>query len=279
MSENETAPGLPVEATWQRHSLAADAPADELEASYRAAVDAIREGRVIVIPTDTVYGVAADATNADAVQALLNAKVRGRDMPPPVLISDAIMLGSLAQEVPEAAATLTAAHWPGALTVILKAQSSLGMDLGETAGTIAVRVPDHEGTRALLRRTGPLAVSSANISGNPAATTVDEAVDQLGESIAVYLDGGPTPGMSPSSIVDFSGSDAGRLVRLGALTVEALQELLPDLDLGEFAPVTEVEEVDEAPAEPETETAEEAAVEDMIEEGGPVEAAEEPAQS
>ncbi|WP_022910375.1 L-threonylcarbamoyladenylate synthase [Aestuariimicrobium kwangyangense] len=230
-STGDQLPLAPVEPAWQRHTLGIDD-----EAGLDAAVKAVRAGEVIVIPTDTVYGVAADATSPEAVQRLLNAKVRGRDMPPPVLISDAIMLGSLADEVPESVHALTAAHWPGALTVILKAQSSLGMDLGETEGTIAVRVPNHDGARALLRRTGPLAVSSANISGNPAATTVDEAIDQLGESISVYLDGGPTPGLAPSSIVDFSTNPDGRLVRLGALTIEQLTERLPQLDLGEFAP-------------------------------------------
>ena len=279
----------PAQPTWRRFSLT-----DDTEAALAAAVTAVRAGEVIVLPTDTVYGIAADATNAAAVQRLLNAKVRGRDMPPPVLISDALMLGSLVDEVPEQARALTAAHWPGALTVILKAQPSLGMDLGETEGTIAVRVPDHESTRGLLRRTGPLAVSSANVSGNPAATTVDEAIGQLGESVSVYVDGGPVAGAGASSIIDFSTSDEGRLVRLGALTVEQLQDVLPQLDLGEFAPQPEPEKSDtpeESESEAERPTPEELTleqsddeeleeqVEDMIEEGGPVASETEPTAS
>ena len=148
---------------------------DDIWAAYSAAVDAILDGQLVVFPTDTVYGIAADAFKPDAVQRLLDAKGRGRDMPPPVLISAVETLDALATSVSETGRKLCEAFWPGALTVICHAQTSLMWDLGETKGTVALRVPDHENTRELLSRTGPLAVSSANVSGQPAATDVYDA--------------------------------------------------------------------------------------------------------
>ena len=165
-----------------------------------------------MLPTDTVYGIGADAFSADAVQRLLDAKARGRDMPPPVLIGESSLIRALAIDVPEEAKDLIARHWPGALTVICRIQPSLRMDLGDSKDTIALRVPDHELAREILRRTGPMAVSSANLSGLPAALTCDEAIDQLGDSVAVYLDGGELAagGGLPSTIVDFTqSSDRG----------------------------------------------------------------------
>lgn len=201
----------------------------DLEPALQAAKEVIAAGQCLVMPTDTVYGICADAFDAHAVQRLLTAKQRGRDMPPPVLISDQGVMAALARDVPEAADRLVSAHWPGPLTIICKAQPSLRMDLGETRGTIAVRVPDHELARDVLRRTGPLAVSSANISGSPSATTAHDAADQLGMDVALYLDGGPTTGPVPSSIVDFTVEPEGRVVREGVLTVEVLRRTLPGL--------------------------------------------------
>ena len=172
---------------------------DDLGGAYSAAVDAILDGKLIVMPTDTVYGIAADAFKPDAVQRLLDAKGRGRDMPPPVLISVVESLDALATDVPDAGRKLCEEYWPGPLTVICHAQSSLMWDLGETHGTVALRVPDHENTRELLSRTGPLAVSSANLSGHPAALDVYDAEEQLKDSVAVYLDGGESTGGQPST--------------------------------------------------------------------------------
>lgn len=200
------------------------------EAGLTEAVTAVRAGQCIVLPTDTVYGIGADAFDAAAVQGLLDAKERGRDMPPPVLIAEPSMLRAIAEEVPAAAAALAKAFWPGALTLILKAQSRSGMSLGETKGTVAVRVPDHDDARALLRRTGPLAVSSANVSGQPAALTCDEAVAQLGDRVAVYLDGGAAAGGVASTIVDFASAPEGRVLRLGAIPLDALREVAPEIE-------------------------------------------------
>ncbi|MCG2799939.1 MAG: threonylcarbamoyl-AMP synthase [Cellulomonas sp.] len=188
------------------------------------AVAALGRGELIVLPTDTVYGVGADAFTPAAVQGLLDAKGRGRQMPPPVLIADVRTLDGLARDVPAGARALAEAFWPGGLTLIVQAQPSLAWDLGETGGTVALRVPDHQIARELLGRTGPLAVSSANRTGRPAATTAAQAFDQLGESVAVYLDAGPTPGLTPSTIVDATG---GRLkvLRFGVLDLAALREV------------------------------------------------------
>jgi L-threonylcarbamoyladenylate synthase len=205
-----------------------DFTGDELAPAFRAAVDAIEAGDLVVLPTDTVYGIAADAFKADAVQRLLDAKGRGRDMPPPVLISVVETLDALATDISEAGRKLCEAFWPGPLTVICHAQTSLMWDLGETQGTVALRVPDHENTRELLSRTGPLAVSSANLSGQPATTEVYDAEAQLQDSVAVYLDGGPTSGNEPSTIVDLTG-DTPYVVRVGALSVDRLREVVPEI--------------------------------------------------
>jgi L-threonylcarbamoyladenylate synthase len=223
---------------YQRFDCTGSDPEAIAQAAEAARV-AVEQGDCIVFPTDTVYGIGADAFSAEAVQRLLDAKIRGRDMPPPVLIAEASLLRALAVDVPEAAKTLVAWYWPGPVTVICKAQPSLHMDLGETGGTIALRVPNHELAREILRKTGPLAVSSANISGMPAATTCDEAIDQLADRVSVYLDGGPlgTDGVAlPSTIVDFTQVPGGAILRRGALSVEQIRDVCPDVvDLDEDA--------------------------------------------
>ena len=188
-----------------------------------AASAALRRGELVVLPTDTVYGVAADAFNPGAVDALLAAKGRGRDMPVPVLVANQEMLAALVGDLPEAARALTAAHWPGALTVVVRHTPHLSWDLGDARGTVAVRMPDDELALDLIARTGPLAVSSANRSGHPPATTMLDARLQLGASVAVYLDGGPRPSGTPSSIVDLTG-DEPRLLREGALSAALLRD-------------------------------------------------------
>lgn len=200
------------------------------DAGIDAAVAAIGAGECIVLPTDTVYGIGADAFQPDAVAALLAAKARGRDMPPPVLVADATVLMALGADVSDHAKDLAQAHWPGALTIIVHAQPSLTLDLGDTHGTIAVRVPDDDDVRDLLRRTGPLAVSSANLSGHPPAGTVAEARDQLGSSVRVYLDGGDRVGNEPSTIVDFTRTRYGSVVRHGALGIDVLRETVAFLE-------------------------------------------------
>lgn len=198
------------------------------------------------MPTDTVYGVAADAFSPEAVQRLLDAKGRGRQSPPPVLIPNTDTLAALAAEVVEPVRMLAEAFWPGQLTIVLKAQSALDWDLGEAGGTVALRIPDHELALELLQETGPLAVSSANKSGEPAARNVPDAERMLGEAVAVYLDAGEvTGGGTASTIVDATQltneGGALRILREGAISREALGELfaLPEGEGAEPEAVTD----------------------------------------
>ena len=188
-----------------------------------AAATVLRRGELAVLPTDTVYGVAADAFNPAAVDALLAAKGRGRDMPVPVLVANTAMLTAIVGELPPQAQELTDASWPGALTVVVRHTPHLSWDLGDARGTVAVRMPDDALALDLIARTGPLAVSSANRSGHPPAATMLDARLQLGAAIAVYLDGGARPTAVPSSIVDLTG-DEPRLLREGALPAGLLRD-------------------------------------------------------
>lgn len=211
----------------------------ELLTGTRLARAAIGRGELIVLPTDTVYGVGADAFNADAVARLLEAKGRGRQSPPPVLIPGFDTLDALAETVPDQVRDLVKAFWPGGLTVVLPAQPSLAWDLGETRGTVALRMPDNTIALELLAETGPLAVSSANKTGKPAATTAQDAADMLEESVAVYLDGGhvgekhSASGVTETSstIVDAtplaSGTGPVRILRHGVISEERMREAVP----------------------------------------------------
>lgn len=203
---------------------------EQREAALDAAGQAVRLGRLVVLPTDTVYGVGADAFDPSAVTRLLAAKGRGREMPPPVLVGTKGTLEALATRVPPYVAPLVDQFWPGALTIVCHQQPSLQWDLGETRGTVAIRMPDHDLARALLDRTGPLAVSSANLSGQPAAVDADEAFAMLGEAVAVVVDGGAAPGGVASTIIDATGPRP-RLLRAGAIPVEELDAALADLEL------------------------------------------------
>jgi L-threonylcarbamoyladenylate synthase len=190
----------------------------------KAAADAVLRGELVVLPTDTVYGIGADAFSPAAVAALLAAKGRGRDMPPPVLVGTVRAASALVEDLGPWGQQLIDEFWPGGLTIVCRASRTLSWDLGETKGTVAVRMPQDEVTLELLRETGPMAVSSANLSGSPAATTAAEARDQLGDSVAVYLDGGPSTGGQASTIVDLTG-DAPQLLRQGAISMGRLREI------------------------------------------------------
>ena len=201
---------------------------DQREAGLTAAAAALSRGELVLLPTDTVYGVAADAFTPSAVTRLLAAKNRGRNMPVPVLIGEASTLAGLVVIIPPVAHDLAEAFWPGGLTLVVEHAPSLAWDLGEAEGTVAVRLPDDDLARDLLRRTGPLAVSSANRSGRPAATTAAEAVYQLGEMAAVVLDGGPRTSSAASTIVDCT-TLVPRVLRLGAIDLDALREVVPEI--------------------------------------------------
>jgi len=201
----------------------------ELLTGMRLARTAIGRGDLVVIPTDTVYGVAADAFNPEAVQKLIDAKGRTRQSPPPVLIPGIPTLDALAESVPDEVRALVAAFWPGGLTIILPAQSSLVWDLGETRGTVALRMPSNRVALELLSETGPLAVSSANLTGQPAATTAKDAERMLGDSVALYLDDGPG-GTLASTIVDATGlllpDGKLRIVREGVIPTADIRDLV-----------------------------------------------------
>lgn len=201
---------------------------DEREAAVSAATRAVQQGELVVVPTDTVYGIAADAFDAEAVAALLDAKGRGREMPPPVLVSAATTLDALATGLPGYARALIEEFWPGPLTLVCRQQPSLQWDLGETRGTVAVRMPDHDVALAVLERTGPLAVSSANLTGRPAALDADAAEEMLGDEVSVIVDAGPVGGGEASTIVDVTG-EQGRILRRGALGLEQLNAALEPL--------------------------------------------------
>jgi tRNA threonylcarbamoyl adenosine modification protein (Sua5/YciO/YrdC/YwlC family) len=200
------------------------------EPGLAAATTAVRSGELVVLPTDTVYGLAADAFDAAAVRRLLDAKGRGRDMPPPVLVGSVATLDALGSDVPSWARALVEHYWPGPLTNVVREQSSLQWDLGDTRGTVAVRMPHDPVALELLARTGPLAVSSANTTGRPAATDADQAAEMLGESVSVVLDGGPTVDDRPSTIVDCT-ADRPRVLRVGAVPIDELRTVLAASDV------------------------------------------------
>lgn len=226
---------------------------DERARGLEHAQRAISEKKCVVLPTDTVYGIGADAFSPQAVTMLLVSKGRSRTMPPPVLIPRLNALDGLATDVSADARKLAEAFWPGGLTLILHAQPSLDWDLGETKGTVALRMPADDIALELLTLTGPLAVSSANRTGQAPGQTAAAAREQLAESVEVYLEGGfrPKEGETavPSTIVDATGPLL-RVVRNGAVSLDQLREHVPGvLGLGE---------IPMAPEEPEEPVSEEA---------------------
>jgi L-threonylcarbamoyladenylate synthase len=197
-------------------------------AALAAAAHCIGSGQLVVLPTDTVYGVGADAFDADAVAALLAAKGRGRDMPVPVLVGSWTTIEGLVTAVTARTRALVEAFWPGGLTLVVEHAPTLSWDLGDTRGTVAVRMPLHPVAIELLETTGPLAVSSANRTGQAAALTAARAQAQLGDAVAVYLDGGAAATGVASTIVDLT-AEVPKVLRAGAVSLDALREVVPDI--------------------------------------------------
>lgn len=198
----------------------------DLLEGMRQAKQVIGRAGLIVLPTDTVYGIGADAFSAFAVNALLEAKGRGRQSPPPVLIPSLDTLRALADNPPSVTFKLAEKFWPGALTLILRSQPSLSWDLGETKGTVALRIPNNDVTLALLKEVGPLAVSSANLTGQAAATNADQAEQYFASKVGVYLDGGPTKSSKPSTILDLTEPGFVKVVRVGAISVTQIKKVV-----------------------------------------------------
>ena len=215
----------------------------ERVAGIEAAVTAARAGELIVLPTDTVYGIGADAFIPAAVTTMLAAKGRGRNMPPPVLVGTARAAAALVDDLGAFGQDLIDEFWPGALTLVFRASPTLLWDLGDTKGTVALRMPLHSVALDVLKQTGPLAVSSANRHGQPSAISADEAEQQLGEAVSIYLDGGPCADNVPSTIVDLT-SVIPKVLRVGAISVDRL---------GTVASVIADDEHDAEGAEPDPE--------------------------
>jgi L-threonylcarbamoyladenylate synthase len=194
------------------------------ESGIDAAVAAVRAGDLLVLPTDTVYGIGADAFTPDAVRAMLAAKGRGRNVPSPVLVGTARAASALVDDMGAFGQDLIDEFWPGALTLVFRASPTLLWDLGDTRGTVALRMPLHPVALDVLKQTGPMAVSSANRHGQPPAMTAEEAERQLGEVVSVYLDAGPSPDIVPSTILDLTGT-IPRVLREGAISVDRLRKV------------------------------------------------------
>ncbi|OBB76827.1 L-threonylcarbamoyladenylate synthase [Mycobacterium sp. 852014-52144_SCH5372336] len=199
--------------------------ADQRETGIASAISALKGGRLVVLPTDTVYGVGADAFDGEAVAALLAAKGRGRDMPVPVLVGSWHTIEGLVYNVPNSARELIRAFWPGALSLVVRQAPSLHWDLGDAHGTVMLRMPLHPVAIELLRAVGPMAVSSANVSGQPPAVTAEAAREQLGEQVEVYLEAGPSERRAASTIVDLTGAHP-RVLREGPVGADAIATVL-----------------------------------------------------
>lgn len=193
-------------------------------AGIAAATTAVLKGALVVLPTDTVYGIGCDAFRPSAVTSLLAAKGRDRQMPPPVLVGSVRAAAALVEDLGPYGQQLIDEFWPGGLTLVCRASRSLQWDLGDTRGTVAIRMPQHPVAIELLMATGPMAVSSANLTGSPPAVTAGAAREQLGDSVEIYLDGGQCEAEIPSTIVDLT-AQMPRLLRGGVVPIGRLREV------------------------------------------------------
>lgn len=186
-------------------------PVEDLDAAERA----LRAGQLVGLPTDTVYGLAADAFRTGAADRLFAAKRRPRDVDLPVLVAGEDQARELATGIPDVAFRLMERFWPGALTLVLPRDPEVVADLGDDEATIGLRCPDHDVALELCRRVGPLATTSANLHGQPTATTAQEVADLFGSAVPVVLDGGTCAG-SPSTVLDCTGAEP-KLLREGRI--------------------------------------------------------------
>lgn len=216
-----------------------DVTGDDRDDAVERAAAALRESRLVVLPTDTVYGLAADAFSLDATAAVFAAKERARAHPLAVLVRSQKQLPALTPLVSATLDRLVAAYWPGPLTIVVPAQTQLRWDLGRNDGTIAVRMPLDEVALELIRSVGPLAVTSANRSGHAPGATAQDAAEQLGDAVDVYLDDGPRSGGVLSTIVDVTRREP-HVLREGVLpATEVLAVARGELDPFAVAPAEE----------------------------------------
>lgn len=194
--------------------------------AFAYAVQLLREHRVIAFPTDTVYGIGAHGFSEHAIEQLFVVKTRERGRAIPYLLSDAEHLNVVAREIPETARRLATKFWPGALTLVVRASARVPKILIAGGETVAVRVPNHRLTRALIDALGvPLAATSANLSGGRDPANADEVRAQLDGRIPLILDGGATRGNVPSTVVDVT-VDPPRVLRVGMIAVEEIERVL-----------------------------------------------------
>ena len=193
-----------------------------------AAIEAVKSGELVVFPTDTVYGVGADAFTPHAITSLHHARSVTNQVPPPVLVGSRHTLDGLVYSLPKAARELADAFWPGALTLYVEHSPSLQWDLGDTGGKVAVRMPLHPVALEVLRAVGPRAVTTATKAGQPAPGTAEAAREQLEYAVRVYLEAGPAHDPAPSTIVDVSG-EVPRVLRAGAIPLEKLRDVVPEI--------------------------------------------------
>ena len=198
--------------------------ADERDIAITRARGALRAGELVVMPTDTVYGIGADAFNPDATRRIFEVKKRPRSLPLPILVSRPRQAWALSADVPEEAATLAAGFWPGALTLILP-EAELAWDIGDTRGGVAVRMPMHDDVLRLLEAVGPMAVTSANITGETTPRTIEGVQEKFGDAVGVYLDGGESPSESGSTIVDLA-KGTPMIVREGPIQASEIERVL-----------------------------------------------------
>ena len=192
-------------------------------------MSAVRNGELVVLPLESSYAVACDAFSMPAVAALLDLKGDPARRPPVVLVPDVRTLDGLAADVPDATRALGEAFWPGLLTLVCTAQSTLRWDLGDSRGTASLRMPVHPLALELLTRTGPLAFATAAPTGAPAPRECLAALDVVGDAADVYLDAGPAPWTAASTVVDGRG-EVPRVVRPGAISVDDLRSVVPDVE-------------------------------------------------
>jgi tRNA threonylcarbamoyl adenosine modification protein (Sua5/YciO/YrdC/YwlC family) len=215
-----------------------------------SAAAAVQSGLLVVLPVESSYALACDAFSPSAVADLLRLKGDPARRPPAVAVPTVRTLDGLAADVPAATRALAEAFWPGMLTIVCTAQPTLRWDLGDSRGTVSLRMPVHPLALELLSRTGPLAFTTAAPTGTPAPRECDEALELLGDDVETYLDAGPAPWTATSTVVDGRG-EVPRVVRLGGVTVEELRSVVPDVDvpaalLPQDDPARQVERTQEA---------------------------------
>lgn len=190
------------------------------------ALAVLKKGGLVAFPTDTVYGVGALAFDGKAIESIYLAKDRPVEKAIPILIGDLRELGEVGVDIPQVARQLASRFWPGPLTILVPKRSDLPESVSATS-TVGVRIPDHETARVLLRATGPMAVTSANISGAQSPVTAEEVYEQLGGRIPLIIDGGRTPGGVPSTLVDCTAPEI-KILREGPITMAGLLSALND---------------------------------------------------